>query len=659
MEVKDLLTYFKGQKKHIAYDKTKQLYDAIKLHSSGEKPLDLLNDYRPSETDEIKNYRLKIHEPITREVITQISTSLSKIRRSSDWSVRYSDDLPKKIASDETPEKYFEKKFPYLESLNNWVFSILLNQYLIDSNAVCLVMPTELEIGSNEYFKPYPIIFNSDNVYEYEYNKIAILKSNDKAIFRKGRSLNVEGDKFYVVTTTLIQVWEQTAKSYDLVSEWNHNLGYLPCFKLRGIINCAYDKEIVWESRINSIIPRLNKVARQDSDLDAGIVTHLYPEAWEYASQPCEKCFDHNTGQSTGRVKSGEKLVGCSTCSGTGIVANSGPYKKMVIRPTNQNMGESPAPTPPKGYIEKPLEIIKIQDEIIEKNTYKALSAINMQFLVQTPANQSGYAKDVDRDELNNFVYSIAEDLIWVMDKVYKIGIDIRYAFVADEKQREEMRPKVAVPEKYDILSLNFLMEELAIAVEKKLPPSILNSMMIEFANKKFYNEPEIKEDLTLSLRLDPMPCISIDEKATIRMNNGVSEIDYIISCNLVRFLTIAKEQNKEFSDLTYTQQMDILTKIATEYKKKNEPSVAIIADINGENGGVGVAGNALANSVGGLTGMIEIVKAVASGVYDLDAAVSLVAQRFQISEEEARKQLGTPQVIEGQQDATIVQKLT
>jgi len=66
-----------------------------------------------------------------------------------------------------------------------------------------------------------------------------------------------------------------------------------------------------------------------------------------------------------------------------------------------------------------------------------------------------------------------------------------------------------------------------------------------------------------------------------------------------------------------------------------------------------------LANSVGGLTGMIEIVKAVASGVYDLDAAASLVAQRFQISEEEARKQLGTPQVIEGQQDATIVQKLT
>lgn len=583
MEIQELIPYFKGQKKHIAYEKTKDLYEAIKVHSSGDKPDKLLNDYRPSETAEIKDYRLKIHEPITKEVISQISTSLNKIRRSSDWSVKYGVEIPTSIIESETPEQYFERRYPYMESLNNWVFSVLLNQYLIDSNAVCLVMPTELSIESTEYLKPYPIIFNSDNVYEYKYNELAILKSNDKAIFKKGRNLNTEGDKFYVVTKEYIQIWEQTAKSYDLVTEWNHNLGYLPCFKLRGVVNCAYEKEIVWESRINSIIPRLNKVARQDSDLDAGIVTHLYPEAWEYASQPCMKCFDYTIGQSTGKVKSGDSYVGCSSCSGTGIVANSGPYKKLVIRPTNQNMGESPIPTPPKGYIDKPIEIIKIQDEIIEKNTYKALSAINMQFLIQTPANQSGYAKDVDRDELNNFVYSIAEDLVWIMDKIYKVSIDIRYFFIATPEQRELMCPSVAVPEKYDILSLNYLMDELATAIEKKLPPSILNSMLIEFTNKKFYNEPEIKNDLTLALKLDPMPCLSNDEKAIIKMNNGVSEVDYIISCNLVRFITEAKEKQSNFADLTYTEQASILNGIAINYKEKNEISTAIVSDVNAE----------------------------------------------------------------------------
>lgn len=42
---------------------------------------------------------------------------------------------------------------------------------------------------------------------------------------------------------------------------------------------------------------------------------------------------------------------------------------------------------------------------------------------------------------------------------------------------------------------------------------------------------------------------------------------------------------------------------------------------------------------------MIEIAKAVASGLYDLDAAVALVASRFGISEQEARRQLGTPKI--------------
>lgn len=56
---------------------------------------------------------------------------------------------------------------------------------------------------------------------------------------------------------------------------------------------------------------------------------------------------------------------------------------------------------------------------------------------------------------------------------------------------------------------------------------------------------------------------------------------------------------------------------------------------------------------------MIEIVKAVASGVYDLDAAVSLVSQRFGISEEEARRQLGTPTIIQSDVQAEKVATLT
>jgi hypothetical protein len=67
--------------------------------------------------------------------------------------------------------------------------------------------------------------------------------------------------------------------------------------------------------------------------------------------------------------------------------------------------------------------------------------------------------------------------------------------------------------------------------------------------------------------------------------------------------------------------------------------------------------GNTLADSVGGLTGMIEIAKAVASGLYDLDAAVALVSSRFGITEDEARLQLGTPSIVNAEVDKVV--KLT
>lgn len=69
--------------------------------------------------------------------------------------------------------------------------------------------------------------------------------------------------------------------------------------------------------------------------------------------------------------------------------------------------------------------------------------------------------------------------------------------------------------------------------------------------------------------------------------------------------------------------------------------------------------GNDLKQSVGGLTGMIEIAKAVASGLYDLDAAVALVADRFNISEEEARRQIGTPNIASTEASVEKIAKLT
>jgi hypothetical protein len=66
------------------------------------------------------------------------------------------------------------------------------------------------------------------------------------------------------------------------------------------------------------------------------------------------------------------------------------------------------------------------------------------------------------------------------------------------------------------------------------------------------------------------------------------------------------------------------------------------------------LGGTELSKTVGGLTGFIEIAKAVASGVYDLDAAVAFVTRMYGISEEQARRELGTPELPNSEEGLTL-----
>lgn len=575
MEYTFLEPYFKGRKRHAAYRKTVEIYNNLRLHANGEKPDKLLSDYRPSESDEIYNYRMKIYEPVTKEHISQIISSLSKIRRSSDWSIRHvaATDIPAVIRVAETPEKYCEENFPYHGSLSNWAFTVLLKNYLIDPNAVVLMLPTHTSTEAHEYLQPVPVLFNSDQVLELEENELVVLRSKEQCAYRHGNSVRYDGDVFYVADKQMIYRYEQGSaqQGFVLAAEWQHGLERLPAFRVRGAFYEAYDNYMVYESRISPIVPRLNKVVREDSDLDAAKVTHLYPETWEYATQLCDACYDNNSNQSKGYCNKNGTDEMCAKCGGTGRLSTSGPFRKLVVRQPNTNLGETAVPTPPKGYIDKPVEIIKIQDEIIDKNAYKALASINMQFLLQTPLSQSGYAKEIDRDELNNFVYAVAEDLVHILDQCYWFIIHYRYKLVLpDSTERNKLLPRIAVPEKFDILSLRYLLDEIVLAIEKNLHPALLQTMLIEFVSKKFYTTPELRDLLVCSLRLDPMPCVGENEKVLRKQNGGITEIDYIISCNATVFVQRAINEHADFYRWPLDKQFDQLKKYANEVQAAN-----------------------------------------------------------------------------------------
>lgn len=550
--------------KHSNYSETCKLANELHIHADGAVPEELINERRPSETEDIKKYRKKIYVPITQNPIAKVINSLEKIRRSQDWSVQYDDEMfVSSIAKNETLQEYCEYNYPVHTSVTNWAFAELLKQYLLDANGVVAVIPKE-KVSNNEYVKPIAVFFESKQVIEYVEDEYAVLKSIDTSEYTTpaGKITYKDGDVYYVITKEQVLRYEQTSTSGDLTLtlEYNHNIGRLPAFKAGGLFLKRKNNDTIYVSRISSMLPNLNEAAREYSDLQAEIVQHIHSEKYAYADAECKQC------RGTGKMTDGEHTKTCQVCDGHGNVLNVTPYGMHLINVPR--IGEYQLPTPPIGYVQKSVEIARLQDERVKQHIYDALASLNMEFLANTPLSQSGVAKEVDKDELNNFVNGIAEDIVRILDNVYFFINEYRYMIVVpNREQRISMLPSINVPTKYDILSSQHLISDLTNAETAKVNPVIRRTLEIEYAKKKFNTDPNVSLEVQTVLELDPLYGLTEDEKMVRKSNGAITETDYIISCNIVSFVRRAVENNKAFYSLSYEQKREAISKLADELK--------------------------------------------------------------------------------------------
>ena len=567
----ELKNYFGEDMKyrHCFHMKSVEMADAMLVHADGKYPCKLLDTRRPNEPLEVMEYRKSIFIPKTKPYFSKVMSSLQKIRRSSDWSIRYEGKFPK-IQDGETLQDYCELYYPGFTSVTNWVFSVLLKKYLTDPNGVLFVYPKEAGIEGNVYLKPTIQVIDSCHVIDYVAGDYAVLVNPAGCVW-SNRQGNFPGKSFYVVTTERITRYDQIDGRGTLspVVDYEHGLGELPVYKIGATIADATADRVLYESRIVGIVPEFDEAIREYSDLQAAKVLHLYPERWEFTQNECMVC------KGTGKRRNPQWYEGCGaaipdTCACDNKLCHNGyvvagPYSKMIIRQTNSIEGQNPVPSPPAGFIEKDVKIIEVQGVSVDEHITNGLASINFEFIATTPLNQSGTAKEVDKDELNNTVHSIAEDLVRCMDWCYWIIAKYRYAALYTDEQIGEMLPHIAVPEKYDILSATHLETRLKTLKDGKVNPAIINATEVEYAGKAFNNDPAIRHMVQLVLGLDPLANIPEEDKMVRLSNRGINQLTYIISSNINEFVLRAIEEDAGFVDLERMEQMKVLVAYATE----------------------------------------------------------------------------------------------
>jgi hypothetical protein len=250
------------------------------------------------------------------------------------------------------------------------------------------------------------------------------------------------------------------------------------------------------------------------------------------------------------------------------------------------------------------------------------------------------------------------------MEKAAYFVAKWRYNLLYDDKEIRAMSPMCLVPNTFDIVGAQYLLDEVKQSKDSGLNDSVISEIEIEFIKKRFPNDTRLQNTLIDSYSLDPMSGLTEDEKALLISNKGATKQDYIISTYISDFIQRAYDEQKDFNKLERKKQYQTLLNFADEKLKDINIKDKMVSkifgiDTNSTATSGGKSPSDLKYTVGGLTGIIEIVKAVSSGVYDLEAAIQMVMDRFGLTYDQAKAQLGTPAIISSEADLNKVIQLT
>lgn len=558
-------------KRHKFYHDACHYAEELLIHFDGLKPGKLLSERRPAESPQIHKFRDLIFKSKTKAYCDKVMNSLMKIRKSQDWMIKYPKEEVSTIAADETLQEYMEKRFPRYESFTNWYFQVGFKVFLTDTNAVCLWKPLNEEVKDNEYYKPYPFVFRSDQVIDYLYSEWYLLFSDEKSTFTEGKH-TMEGFIYYYVDKEGIYTIKQiNAKGGYSIDEFKHGLTYCPIVDFGGVVQKETPFQILRQSRVYGIVPSFDEAVREYSDLQAEVLQHIHSTMWAHAGQDCKKC------KGTGNIpKKDAAPIQCKACKGKGTIPFN-PYEYFEIpRP---RAGEPMFSGIPMGYVQKQIDIAMLQNTRVKDHIKDGLSAINMEFLIDPPQLvESGVAKEVDKDDMHTFFHVTAEDVVRFFDKSYMINNDMRNSGVVPSVERRIMLlPVIPVPEKYDILSETYLVQEIKTLKEAGISGTLMRSALKEYANKKFFADTFAKDFTANELELDPLSGEPEENIILRKMNDGVNQTDYVIHCYISQFLMDALEENKDFFSLDRKLKVKKITEMAKKKIKEASAGAKVL----------------------------------------------------------------------------------
>lgn len=522
----DVAKILNGHERWELYVQNVEYSEKLKIHSKGERISEVLSKYRPTEPDFIKDYRKTNVRAATKAYWQKAKSVIGKANRASGIDVRWEPNT-------ERTEAWAKKN-----KIRAKVFGEYLSVILEDPRSIFIV-------SDNTWFNQ---LYNNVKPPEAEV-----------FIFRSEQLLYVDENNVIAKVDEEFCVWFdyelRTVTTYKKDSTTKQFIEFLNYKRLIGSYFWGGGSPDAL-SFFDAAVDFWAEALVQYSDLQGSIKSHAYPLPVVLNVQNCEDC------SGTGRIYSEKHKnnIRCGTCGGSGSVALS-PYSTVNVDAKMYEKNPS-LPFPPVYYPQKDLKPIELLKDEYEANILRGLESLNMDFLNNTGANQSGIAKAIDRDELNGTLYNWVDFLFNYLyyNIVKNAGIFI---------QGSEVLIQAIIPDGFDVYGIEKSEQQLKEAREAKVPNNLLRSLEKDYIVKKYDGQPIEQAfnidliDFDFTYGLDP-------EKAEIiLLNGGYTRTDYQISANLYTLLRQAYSTIEGFFAWDWVRKYDWLQ---AETERKNIP---------------------------------------------------------------------------------------
>lgn len=541
------------------YSERVALFEGILLHSSFNKDLlkRLLKKTYPSEPENIQAYRESVFLPITKTYFDKVLATLKRAYTSDEFS--YSIE-PSKL------EAVLDMPYGGCNNFFQWGFTAALKNILEDANGAFVTLDYESWNIINAYV--------GENTFDYSKNIVKTFFFNSKQIIAKTDvDCLIQLDNFYLYVTlnSCTVLYEEKGNIVE-VNIINNTPVDILTFSVGN-----YVKEGLKESLISGVCPFWTQALIEFSDKQGAIKHHIYPEKWRIETGVCGAC--NGVGTITYTNPDGTKFNEiCKSCDGTGHQP-SGIYSELVI--TKDFLSGDLKP-PFMGYVEKSLDAVEFISKDIENNIFSGLSAVNMEFLLETPLNQSGTAKEIDKSDVNHFIKAvgialtddvlvpIAQAVIFfneLMNRTNSTAFEVSYDIngVMSETYKKPLIT-ITLPRNIDYTGSNNNTESI-----KQILESNLSQPLKKEAEKRFIKEQILvnsKDSKLISecIILDTLYGLSVQEKIQLFNTGVISSKELYISLYIYELIQQAVDKSgKSFFNKPYLTKQEIINSIYEE----------------------------------------------------------------------------------------------